>query len=649
LDSCTIYDNASIFNTPEGSAVCIGGGIYNTSAAQMSVINTIIAGNLSLGADDVFGPVLDLGFNLIGTTNQSSGWTSSKLLGNNTSPLNPGLVPLTGNLLILPYHGGPTPTLALLPTSRAIDQGSSSLAIFNGISIDQRGYPRPVRYYSYYPLPSGGDGSDIGAFELARPRLSINPYPPHRLFISWSENQPPTGGQIPAPFYGMQVSFPGNPIIPSGWTNFNGFVRPMGGLFMALDEIGSGPVLYQLNSGVTPQYIPGPTTLSASNITTASATLYASDIPVGSNTVYWFQYGTDTSYTNGITVTNNLATSTNPASLSCSIAGLSPATQYHFQVVVTDDWGAQYGGDTNFTTPSPPAAATLAATSIASGSAQLNGTVNPNFGDTTWWFEYGYDTNYSIANTASAVVSASNTNAVPVNILAGGLSPLTVYHCQLVASNSAGVSYGGDQQFTTQGPPPMLVTLAASSISTTSAVLNGTVNGNGTAIAGYFQYGTDASYGSDTSGNQFFSSNANYFATAEYSTSISGLTPNTTYHYRILAFNGSSEGFGADTNFTTATPSQPPPTVMTLAPTSTTKTSAVLNGSVNPNGDNTTAYFEYGTSTNYGLSTTMTGIGTNMQSDFTATITFSGSQGAIHYRIDAFNSGGTNYGADTSF
>jgi hypothetical protein len=60
-------------------------------------------------------------------------------------------------------NGGPTPTHALLAGSAAIDRGNSF-----GSSVDQRGLPRP----SDFPTISnteGGDGSDIGAFELQAP------------------------------------------------------------------------------------------------------------------------------------------------------------------------------------------------------------------------------------------------------------------------------------------------------------------------------------------------------------------------------------------------------------------------------------------------------------------------------------------------
>jgi len=80
-------------------------------------------------------------------------------------------------------------------------------------------------------------------------------------------------------------------------------------------------------------------------------------------------------------------------------------------------------------------------------------------------------------------------------------------------------------------------------------VLNGTVNGNGTPIAGYFQYGTNTNYGTNTS-PQFYGQ-ANY-SVQSFSSILTyeNLISNTLYHYRIVAFNGVSEGFGQDQTFT---------------------------------------------------------------------------------------------------
>jgi hypothetical protein len=75
----------------------------------------------------------------------------------------------------------------------------------------------------------------------------------------------------------------------------------------------------------------------------------------------------------------------------------------------------------------------------------------------------------------------------------------------------------------------------------------------------------------------------------------------------------------------------------------------VLNGSANPNGGASTAFFEWGTDTSYGNITIQTGIGTTPQSDFQASLTGLSPYTTYHYRIDANNSGGITYGADTNF
>ena len=62
-------------------------------------------------------------------------------------------------LAALANNGGPTPTMALLAGSPAIDQGSAVA----GVATDQRGFSRVVDFTS---ILNSGDGSDIGAFEL---------------------------------------------------------------------------------------------------------------------------------------------------------------------------------------------------------------------------------------------------------------------------------------------------------------------------------------------------------------------------------------------------------------------------------------------------------------------------------------------------
>jgi hypothetical protein len=115
------------------------------------------------GADgvgfDVAGDFTSQGFNLIDTGDGSIGFANgvnADHVGSNANPIDPLLGPLQMN-------GGFTPTHALLPDSPAINQGDCF-----GIHRDQRGHYRPYVFPSI-PIASGGDGSDIGAFELDTP------------------------------------------------------------------------------------------------------------------------------------------------------------------------------------------------------------------------------------------------------------------------------------------------------------------------------------------------------------------------------------------------------------------------------------------------------------------------------------------------
>src|SRR5690606_1194468 len=77
-----------------------------------------------------------------------------------------------------------------------------------------------------------------------------------------------------------------------------------------------------------------------------------------------------------------------------------------------------------------------------------------------------------------------------------------------------------------------------------------------------------------------------------FSRSASGLSPGTTYYYCAIAENSEGIAFGAVLRSTTLSS----PTVVTDAATSIAPTTAVLNATVNPNGNSTSGWFRYATS-----------------------------------------------------
>jgi subtilisin family serine protease len=98
--------------------------------------------------------------------------------------------------------------------------------------------------------------------------------------------------------------------------------------------------------------------------------------------------------------------------------------------------------------PMAPTVSSGSATPIAITSATLNGTVNPNGATTTVIFEYGTTASYGSTVTAaqSPVTGASSQE---INAGVSGLKANTTYHFRIMATNSAGTSYGADKPFTT--------------------------------------------------------------------------------------------------------------------------------------------------------------------------------------------------------
>lgn len=92
------------------------------------------------------------------------------------------------------------------------------------------------------------------------------------------------------------------------------------------------------------------------------------------------------------------------------------------------------------------------------------------------------------------------------------------------------------------------------------------------------------------------------------------------------------------------------PSATTRGPSSIGPTTTHLNGTVNPNGQATTWYFEFGTSASYGTKTAARGAGAGTRSvNESSTITGLAAGTTYHYRIVASNASGTSFGADQSF
>jgi CSLREA domain-containing protein len=151
-DARAAVNNATIVGNIAGLK---GGGIFAESAAFIGfapeIFNSILAGNTASSDPDCSGSI-GTGFDLIGNVTGCNGPSAARndLVGTAASPLDP-------KVGLLAENGGPTPTLALLAGSPAVNAGNPANPGTGGQACeatDQRGVSR-----------LGGTRCDIGAFE----------------------------------------------------------------------------------------------------------------------------------------------------------------------------------------------------------------------------------------------------------------------------------------------------------------------------------------------------------------------------------------------------------------------------------------------------------------------------------------------------
>jgi hypothetical protein len=352
------------------------------------------------------------------------------------------------------------------------------------------------------------------------------------------------GGRAPPRARPESFRFPSMPFTAPGlyaqvqmWTRSPG--RRLGATVLL-----AGLVLLSGGAGVAavlaaPTAITGPVSAVGPTSATASGTVN----PNGQSTTWYFEYGTSTSYGKK-TSSKSAGSGTTNVQVSGTLTGLTPGTTYHYRLVATSSGGTTRGADGIFTTSSAPVAVTGSPTGVTVTSATLNGTVDPNGRATTSYFEYGTSTSYGSKTPLKS--AGSGTTATSVSAPVSSLTPGRLYHYRLVATSDAGLSRGADRTFSTAGRPTA-VTGPASSLTPSSAMLNGKVTANGLATTWYFEYGTRASYGAKTptrsAGTGTKPVNVSY--------ALTRLRTATTYHYRLVARNVAGTIRGADVTFTT--------------------------------------------------------------------------------------------------
>ena len=335
------------------------------------------------------------------------------------------------------------------------------------------------------------------------------------------------------------------------WTVTSGSAGNLVGVMVTptgADE--SDGALSQIVEIPPPPPVPAITLDPATELTTTQANLNDTVNPNGSDTHYYFQYGTTASYGNTIPAYPGMDIGSGTSGIYCwnTIENLKPDTMYHFHIVAYNSGGTTEGPDQTFTTPSPPVIKDAGGEPEYGGNARLWGSIDPKGYETTYHFELGTTTSYG---SSIPVPDAEDPSTLPGGEIheqqASGLKGNTTYHMRLVATNRWGTTYGADEAFTTPPWKPWVNAEPASSVYGGSATFKAYVNPEGFDTHYQFEWGTTSAYG-----NRVPVPEADLGSGHEavpISQTISGIANGTTYHFRLVATNAEGTTTSPDQTF----------------------------------------------------------------------------------------------------
>ena len=293
----------------------------------------------------------------------------------------------------------------------------------------------------------------------------------------------------------------------------------------------------------------------------------------------------------------------------------------------------------------PPLATTYGATGVIPDAAILTGCADPGGLQTYAWFEFGTTTNYGHTTTATNIGTGGV--YVPLSIPQSGLCGPLTYHFRLVAQNSLGTAYGQDMSFSSLvSTNAGLSDLAMDNANLAPAFASGTTNYSATvsnAVDAVCVYATPLC----PCATLQVQVNAQGFAAIDPDLGISDPLPLVAGTNLIQVKVTAQDAVTARLYSIAVIRLPGPPVVNTLPATGVGSTNALLNASVNPNGLSTTAWFDWGLTTNYGNRSTPASLGSGG-----ITLSFSNGISGLtprqfyHFRCVATNSAGTNYGND---
>jgi phosphodiesterase/alkaline phosphatase D-like protein len=400
---------------------------------------------------------------------------------------------------------------------------------------------------------------------------------------------------------------------------------------------------------------------SDANVTPYEVTLLTEVNPEYQETSCEFVYGTSPTLSTGTTTTPcepaQLGNGGGATGASLTLKGLTPSTPYFFRVIATNATGKIEGAITEVKTLAlvKPVVESENAPVLSPFEATLEAAVNPEYQETTCKFEYSTNALFPPGETTTVACPAPLGNGgggVGTSVPVSGLKSATTYHYRIVATNGTGTTEGPGEFTTLPAEAPAIESESVSFLSSTRATLEATVNPNWQATTYTFEYATEESALLEGNATKIPGGSipAGFGGQPVHADINGGLSPGTTYYYRVVATNakGTTSGMVTVAHFKTPVP----PQASTGKAQEVTHNTATVSGTVNSEGQETSYTIQYGPTANYGYSTAPVNVGAGTTNIATGAVVLSYllPDTTYHYRVLAVNSAGESAaGADQTF
>lgn len=245
---------------------------------------------------------------------------------------------------------------------------------------------------------------------------------------------------------------------------------------------------------------------------------------------------------NGSHTTNG----TGIGSFTANLTNLTPGTTYHVRAYATNSTGTVYGNEQTFTTNDGlPHVTTGTVSNITATSAVCSGNVTADGGFSVTARGVCWNTMGNPDLNSSHTTNGTGTGTFTANMT--NLTPGTTYHVRAYATNSTGTVYGSETTFTTSSGSVGISISNATNITAVSATCTGNITSDGGSAVTERGFCWSTSQYPVATGSHIAVGNG----TGSFTSSITNLSPSTTYYVRAYAINAAGTSYSSQINFST--------------------------------------------------------------------------------------------------